>query len=481
MKQRDINVEKRFLSKESRFSAKGQVGLPAGMDDIGRVVDICAAAEVTDTEITDGKLEARGVVRLCITYISRDGAVCGFASETLFSGAVSSAELSADMEKLVSVRCGNISYRVLDSATIEVEIGLVMNAEAACNRAISVADPAEEGIFAKETELELPVLICEKTVKTYPRTTVSADIKGDVISSWGNAVIEKIRPEDGRVAVEGRLWLNAVCPTGDPKRPVMLVSRKAPFGELIEAEGVRENDNIAVTCSVERVGARPAGDGVEIAAVVSVCCRAVRLLRETVATDMYSSRTELKPVVAELPLTQEGGSEVSVRTVTAETKLPEGHAPVEEPLFARGSANIAELRRERGAAEVQGAIDVSLCYMSPEAGIRSAAVSAPFTEKLAMTRGETECTAEVLSVVCTGSGSELTLACEMAFGLSGGEKKLVPVVIDAEEGEARKKQSPGITLVLNGGDRDPFEIGRELGIDPADAQIRDGNMRIIRK
>lgn len=87
MKQKDINVEKRFLSKESRFSAKGQVGLPAGMDDIGRVVDICAAAEVTDTEITDGKLEARGVVRLCITYISRDGAVCGFASETLFSDA----------------------------------------------------------------------------------------------------------------------------------------------------------------------------------------------------------------------------------------------------------------------------------------------------------------------------------------------------------------------------------------------------------
>ena len=65
--------------------------------------------------------------------------------------------------------------------------------------------------------------------------------------------------------------------------------------------------------------------------------------------------------------------------------------------------------------------------------------------------------------------------------LSGGEKKLVSVVIDAEEGEARKKQSPGITLVLNGGDREPFEIGRELGIDPAYAQIRDGNMRIIRK
>ena len=50
----------------------------------------------------------------------------------------------------------------MDSATIEVEIGLVMNAEAACNRAISVADPAEEGIFAKETELELPVLICRE-------------------------------------------------------------------------------------------------------------------------------------------------------------------------------------------------------------------------------------------------------------------------------------------------------------------------------
>ena len=86
---------------------------------------------------------------------------------------------------------------------------------------------------------------------------------------------------------------------------------------------------------------------------------------------MYSSRTELKPVVAELPLTQEGGSEVSVRTVTAETKLPEGHAPVEEPLFARGSANIAELRRERGAAEVQG---LSLIHISIKSSAAAEAI-----------------------------------------------------------------------------------------------------------
>lgn len=37
------------------------------------------------------------------------------------------------------------------------------------------------------------------------------------------------------------------------------------------------------------------------------------------------------------------------------------------------------------------------------------------------------------------------------------------VVIDAEEGEARKKQSPGITLVLNGGDRDPLKSGASWG------------------
>ena len=223
---------------------------------------------------------------------------------------------------------------------------------------------------------------------------MSADIKGDVISSWGNAVVEKIRPEDGRVA-GGQTVAQCSLPDGDPKRPGHACFQKSAFGELIEAEGVRGNDNIAVTCSVSG-SVRSGRETAEIAAVVSVCRRAVRLLRETVATDMYSSRTELKPVVAELPLTQEGGAKRRYGTVTAETKLPEGHAPVEEPLFARGSANITELEAGAGAAEVQGAIDVSLCYMSPEAGIRSAAVSAPFTEKLAMTRGETECTAEVL-------------------------------------------------------------------------------------
>ena len=97
MKQRDINVEKGFYQRNRVFPQKGQVAARRYGRHWACGGYLCGGGG-------DGhgnyrwKARSTGWVRLCITYISRDGAVCGFASETLFSGAVSSAELSADME-----------------------------------------------------------------------------------------------------------------------------------------------------------------------------------------------------------------------------------------------------------------------------------------------------------------------------------------------------------------------------------------------
>lgn len=476
---RNIDTERCVSARGGRFAVKGVVALPAGMEDIGRVADVWPAAEVERIEVNDGAATVSGRVRLAVMYISKDGGTYGFVSETAFEHTVTCEGLSENMNVAARVTCGRESHRVADGTSIDVEAELTCTLIASENAKTEVWDDDAKDIYIKEAAFPVPELIDIKTVKARAKTELSAEGASDVLSSWGEAVITRITKEAGSCAVEAELTLFIVLAAEGGEK---VIAKKAPFGAVIDLTGFDGDCEAAIDLDVERVGAHMiSAETAEAAAQIAVTCHAVRIREERAACDAFSSACELTPQLLDIPLSFESRGQTEVHTVTMKAAIPDGYAPAASVLFARGRASVDKTETEGGSAYASGTIEVSLCYKAEEAGIRNAVLKLPFRERAgAAAAGSSQrAWASVISAECSGSGRDIDIRCELALCTHNEKITTVTIMSGAERGAQRQKRKSGVTVIEKGGDL--WEVSKQMGTSPADAVIKNGHIRLIRR
>ncbi len=463
---------------------EGSIPLPSGVNDLVSVLSICGFAEVEDVSCAGGVICIRGTARFTVLYSAGDGepdsfdAECSFEHSADIQDAVDGMTLSAVAEP-TWINCrpdggllklsSEIMIDIAGFHTVETEI-LVPEINAGVEYDLRESNASRNKLRCvkcySNNELRIP--------QTMPELQ-------KLLFTDGCAVVNSIKPENGRAAIEGELKLFIAYLSNDKNAPLQFMSDTLSYGEVISDPEINEDSVINVIAVPERISAEPENDVLQISSVISLCVLITSEEKTEYVSDMYSLSANTCVKRGCVP-----SSEIipvdSVKKVLRSTlTIPETYPEASRMLISTSCAEITGAVYENGRLNVDGIIHYALCYTTQESGLKSITLKEPFDEEIPVTglNENTDITVKAYSdyTAASGSGREIAVKTCLEFIIFAKRNRDFCPVICAEFSEATPRQG-GMTVYYADGNETLFDIARKNRVAKSCLTCLDGEKEL---
>jgi hypothetical protein len=478
-----MKVQKTSLQTEtagrevlSESLVEGRLPLPSEKADIDRILFIQGRAHV-GAEPTDGRIFMDGSVIFSVVYISADGDIESFDASSPFRHSEEMPGAGANMNVLAKGNVRDIEYSADDSRTVYVKGIVSVSLRGAMPRSIETVSGAGEPNLQVRTarqplamtrDIKRDTLVLREDV----RIPQSMPMAIRILTSDAYPVVKSVRAEDMKIVVEGELRVTALYISEDRGAPLQQFTESVPFGQILPADNLEPNDNVAADANLMDFAlstVEDAGDILRLNARISLVC-ATRTVRDAeYMEDAYSLASRLNVSYADQTCRQlrRWGC---VRTFARSgISIPSTQPGVSRVVCFKATPAILAARPGEGRVYLEGLMMFTMCYTSPD-GMYSHSGEVPF-EAEALLEGitasdEIEANADVESASCEGTGRELSVKFMLDVALRAYAEVGIRLVTDIKDTEEPNARNGGITIYFADGGESTWDIAKRYATTP---------------
>lgn len=258
-----LRMEQDTAQLRDRFTVKEELNLSAGKPEIADVLWESADLTEQDMRAMDGKVMVRGNLKVCMLYLDAEGNIGSFCEKIPFSGYLEgdgiapktelNGKLSVEEAKLTPMTDEDGEAK---QVVVDVTIGAELNGKETVEQEILQDAYAPKGAVALEKEtISYPVTVGSGKNQFIVKERIQLE-NGEkpmlrAEEAWGDVRLSEARAVVDNIEVEGVLTADILYDCEEDEKPVCMLRRGIPFGQMIELRGVEEGDEATVTLRLD--------------------------------------------------------------------------------------------------------------------------------------------------------------------------------------------------------------------------------------
>lgn len=486
-----INISETVCSGSTQVMADGDVCVPDIKPDMLKILQVDAVSCITETDISDGKLNVSGRVCVTVLYVPdrENEKVRSVDASFDFSQKIESNKIMSGMTAVVNSNVERLEFSAQNSRKLRIKAIVGIDYEVISIRETEIAG----GTSSESAEVKT------RTMKLSDVSDLSRhefSIKECIEIPTGQESINEILKTDVKIsdteykAITGKLVLKGtacVCALyTDDNCNIEFVESEIPFTEVLDAENITEDSVCDIDYSIMNISSCVSEDNdgdrriIDMEIEVSVQVKATNSMEIEMLSDCYEpfKKTELKK--SELKL------EETVERPYAQNTLREiidfaDDAPEVTGVYnvvARPIVSKAELQRNKLLCE--GKIEAYILYLSDssENPVYSMKKEIPFSYMIDCSCQESSLEPRVKAEIKhvsynLNAAGELELRCILLLNADIVRKQTVEIIDEAEESDMERKNGIVVYFVQNGDTL--WETAKRYGV-PQQEIIKFNNM-----
>jgi len=471
-----LMTETAYKAKRCESVADGRLSLPAGKNDIDRVLMVQGNVHA-NAEPADGRVFMDGTVHFSVVFVDIEGNVDSFNSASPFRHSEDMEGAMPGMNVMAKGNMREIEYTVEDGRTVFVRgiVSIQLSGD------VSMPAEAVSGTDAPDVQMKMSKQHVMRT-KEMRRETVNVreDVRvpqsmpraEKILSSEAYAVVRSVHIEEMKAIVEGEIRLMVLYLSEDKAAPLQNVYESLPFGQIFNMEGLAPNDNAMGDAELYDMNVDIADDAADIlrlSAKISVVC-AVHTQSETeLMQDAYSLKNKLDVVTEKRScrcLAMSGCAKAIARSTIT---IPETHPTVSRVICMKAAPVISAATPGTDRVYIEGLMMFTVCYASPQ-GMWSYSGETPFEAEAQMEGIKADHDVEVMADVeyCAyeGAGRDLNAKFTMDVTIRAYMQSELSMVSDLKETDEMRQTKKGITIYFADGTESVWDIAKRYATTP---------------
>lgn len=493
LKKQTVETESVVCAPKAQLNIQAEAMVSGAGRDAVEILMEDAAANITGTEVQNGRLVLDGVVVCQAAYRQGDGDIIRAVEaraplQHAFEEDAVGIGMNASMEACVThVESGYLNGRILFHVTVELsgtvskisatdvitDIGGVSGVQSATEDVQSVR-------YGAEAVAQVPV---SETLALPQELGTQA-----TLMDFATVTVEKVERDLGGVTVSGRVNAEVMIAGSIPGRPVAMVKYPMAFRQLVEMpEWLTENVQGTAAVNGIRSTLVDTGNsgemGLRLDADVTVRVRAVQRQEVSCVSNAYAVgdsdlAVEQQPLRYLTKIHADTADEMFRGTLL----IPENMSQVGSVLAAHARPAVTDSFTEKGSGVVEGVLEIAVMYM-PSGGERPLTVRDELPFRISFAKpidGGTAVAAEVVS--CEASAlmaDRMEIRCGLRFRFRTMEEKQADVAVAAQQVEAEPRR-PGIVMYWPGKDDTLWSVGRRYHVAVEDVKRENGGGETIK-
>lgn len=479
MNKQNVTMGNMVQMKDAQVLIEGVLRLPQGLEEINSVLAVKGQTKLLNCQPLDGKVSVEGVVRYTILYVNKQGEICAFDSECTFNHTAEQEGFHPQMELFCHIDIQNTEYKTLDGTSIEIKSVLLIQAQGFGNNEFEVLESmdAAEQMQVKQVRQEVPYLLAAKMAKSYVDTTLrvpqSMPPVKQILMSGAYPIVRNIIKEDGKMVVEGDLRIELIYLSTDKNAPIQFLNETVPFAEIVNESACSEKAQVCVNAWMEEFdisGSEADEDNLAIRGIIHLAIVCYEKKNVALVQDMYTKdrEVELKDITMEgCELVQYPAQKKILRIGMS---VPAGNPDVSRVLFADACPQVINARAYLDKVLIDGMIQMTICYTTVDAGMKSMKVQLPFETDIqveGMRKGaQVHVTAFAEYTSIEGSGRELDVKCCLEILVVEEKRSNVTAVCSAAFSQTKVERDPGIVVYFTSQEEPLWDIAKRFRVCP---------------
>jgi hypothetical protein len=479
----DMNLQKTSLMTETAYKTKrcesvadGRLSLPAGKNNIERVLLVQGGAHV-NAEPADGRVFMDGVVRFSVVYVDMEGNIDAFETSSPFRHSEDMENASPGMNVFAKGNMREIEYTLEDARTLFVR-GIV---SIRLQGDIAVPAEAVNGADAEGVQVKMAKQRMIQTREVKRETvTVNEDIRVPqsmpraemILASEAYPVVRSVRAEDMKLIVEGDIRLMVLYLSEDKAAPLQNFYESLPFGQIFNMENAAQADMMTGDADLYDMHVEIADDANDIlrmSARVALYCTVKAAVETELMEDAYSVKNKLNVITERRSCRCLAVSGCAKAIARSNITIPDTHPAVSRVICVKAAPVISAATPGADRVYIEGLMMFSVCYASPQ-GMWSYSGETPFEAEAQMegvkSGHDVEVAADVEYCAFEGAGRDLSVKFMMDVAVKAYAQNEFSVVSDVQETEEKRPPRKGITVYFAEGTESVWDIAKRYATTP---------------
>jgi LysM repeat protein len=264
----DLITEYKIEPSRMQILTESEMLLPQTQSDVKRIVKDSAQAAVTDSNVTDGRVNFKGKVKLNIIYVSSDGNLCSYKNTLAFEDFMNCDDIrkdsGADIDaKIESVDVWRINERKIGAKVVS-SVYAYPYKTARANIVSDVKDKEVEALSTNE-EIRNHKGYFTSSFDTHESLSLPAGKPdaGEILEELCYITDADAKPMRNGYRVTAVVKADITYSTDDDESVAQSVHYEIPFDMTAEGEGIDENSRLKCRAYIDdtRSGIFQDGDG----------------------------------------------------------------------------------------------------------------------------------------------------------------------------------------------------------------------------
>ncbi len=261
--QETLRMEQETAVVKDRFTVKEELTLSASQPEIGEILS--ETVQLTEQELRpmEGKALVRGNLAISLLYMDDDGEMGSVAEKIPFSGYLEQGDITpkTDLRGKLTIEEYKLTPAVdADGETRQVNVDVTIGASLSGRETVEqkvlqdAYTPTGNVLLERET-ITYPVMVADGKNQFTLKERILLEngeapmLRGEMV--WGEVHLSQARAMADAVEAEGVWEADILYHCADDAAPVAVLHRGIPFTQMMEAKGVAEGDDAAVSLRLE--------------------------------------------------------------------------------------------------------------------------------------------------------------------------------------------------------------------------------------
>ena len=469
-----LKTETALRDKLSESLVEGRLSLPPEKADIARILFVHGSVHL-NAEPADGKVFMDGSAVFSVVYIDADGNIDAFDSTSPFRHSEDMDGADANMRAYARGTMKEIEYTIEDGRTVFARGIVTFSINGSVTRTHDVVRCAPSPDIQTRTECRaLPesrnhikhTAVLKEDIRV-PQSMPRAD---KILHANAYAVVDSVRTEDLKIAIEGHIKIMVVYLSEDKNAPLQYFYESIPFGEIIPSETAADAGDVMADADLfdVRVNITEAeSDILQMSAKLGIICVTKTYHDTELMTDAYSLKKRLNVSHCTCAYQNTALSGCAKAITRCLVSIPDTMPPASRIVCMNASPMVATVVPHTDRVYIDGLMVFTMCYTSPE-GMQSLKGDVPFEAEIQM-EGILPChdvciDADVEYCAFEGAGREISVKIMMDARIKAYTHHDMRLVSDIAETDEDAPVRGGVTIFFADGGESTWDIAKRYAI-----------------
>lgn len=301
----NVNIQNCVGITEQIFDVNSAINIPNGQSSINEILKLDAKILNSEYKTVTGKIVIKGEMNVCVLYADEECRIQFTESEIPFTEVIECDEASDETICDIDYGISDITYRVCedtdgDKRIVEMEAKVLVQVKATETVTLDMVcdcyEPSVKTELIKE-EMEVEEVVSRPSTQNTIREVFNmSDAKMSVVGVY-NAVakpsITKIKMQDGKLSVEGKIEVYILYLTENEESPVAMMKKDMPFGYMLDCDGNEPDLLPEVKAEVKHIAynLNAAGE-IEIRCILSLNANVMRKRKIELVEEVITEKNE---------------------------------------------------------------------------------------------------------------------------------------------------------------------------------------------